>query len=106
MVNISSAGLAFRADGPLEPGWRLNVSMAWPAKLDKQTLPRLVFEGVVLRVHGGLAVVTIDRPEFRTAGKCTMATREEVTAMSIGIESLVATRGGGIGTSDQHPPTS
>jgi len=27
-------------------------------------------------------------------------------AMSIGIESLVATRGGGIGTSDQHPPTS
>ncbi len=29
VVNIRSGGLAFHADGPLEPGLRINVSMAW-----------------------------------------------------------------------------
>ena len=93
VVDISSRGLAFRADGPLETGWRLSVSMAWPAKLDHQTLLRLVFEGVVVRTKGDLVVVTIDHAEFRTAGKCTTTTREEIAAMVSGIDSLVASRG-------------
>ena len=99
VVDIGSRGLAFRTDGPLEVGWRLSVSVAWPAKLDACML-RLAFEGVVLRVHGSLAVVTIDHPEFRTAGKCTAAAREEIGAMATGIQSLVAVKGvpGGAGT--------
>ena len=83
--DISSRGLAFRADGPVEPGWRLSVSMAWPARLDNQCMLRLGFEGVVIRTHGSLVVITIERPEFRTAGKITPAAREEIAAMASGI---------------------
>ena len=54
---------------------------------------RLAFEGVVLRVHGDLAVVTIDRPEFRTAGKTTADSREEIAAVALRIESLAVSRG-------------
>ena len=83
--DIGSRGLAFRADGPIEPGWRLSVSMAWPARLDNQCMLRLGFEGVVLRTHGSLVVITIERPEFRTAGKITPAAREEIAAMASSI---------------------
>lgn len=86
--NISSKGLAFHADGPLEQGMRLRVSMAWPARLDNQCMLRLVFEGIILRVHGSLVVLTIERPDFRTAGKSTTATREEIAVMASGIEKL------------------
>jgi hypothetical protein len=85
--NISSRGLAFRSDVPLYPGLRLNVSMAWPARLDECML-RLAFEGVILRVSGGLAVVTIERPHFRTAGKSSATAREEIAAMASSIEVL------------------
>src|SRR6476469_9837453 len=77
VVNISSRGLAFRADGPLQSGMRLRVSMAWPAKLDDCKL-RFVFKGVVLRVDGNLVIVTIKGAEFRTAGRNTPAAREEM----------------------------
>ena len=79
--NIGSRGLAFRADVPLKPGMRLSISMAWPAKLDECML-RLAFEGVVLRADGGLVVVSIERPEFRTAGKSTAAARAEIAAVA------------------------
>ena len=69
LCDISSKGLAFRADAPLPPSSRLRVSMAWPARLDNDGTLRLAFYGVVLRVHGNLTVVTIQRPEFRTAGE-------------------------------------
>lgn len=107
VVNISSRGLAFRTDGPLEVGWRLSVSMAWPAKLDACML-RLAFEGVVLRVHGNLAVVTIDRPEFRTAGKSTADTREEIATLAGSIESMAlsgSSPGGDGGAYGQQRPT-
>ena len=89
--DIGSRGLAFRADGPIEPGWRLSVSMAWPARLDNQCMLRLGFEGVVIRTHGNLVVLTIERPEFRTAGKVTAAAREEIAAMASGIGALCPT---------------
>jgi PilZ domain len=84
--NISSRGLAFRADRPLQSGMRLRVSMAWPAKLDECKL-RLVFEGVVLRVGGNLVIVTIKGAEFRTAGRSTPAAREEIATVAGAIEA-------------------
>ena len=80
--NISSKGLAFLADGPLERGLRLSVSMAWPAMLDHQCMLRLMFQGIVLRTIGSLVVLSIERPDFRTAGKSTEAAREEIAAMA------------------------
>jgi hypothetical protein len=87
--NISSRGLAFHADGPILPGVRLNISMAWPAKLDNQCMLRLVFDGIVLQTRGDLVVVTIERPEFRTAGKSTSGAREELATVVRGIGALI-----------------
>ncbi len=104
VANISSRGLAFRADGPLEPGLRLKVSMAWPARLDECML-RLAFEGVVLAVRGSLVVVTIERPNFRTAGKGTAAAREEIAVMAGKIGALLDSCGASQGateTTDQE----
>ena len=89
--NISSKGLAFRADRPLKPGCQVSVSLAWPAKLDDQCMLRLALEGVVLRIRGNLVVLTIQRQEFRTAGRSTAAARDEVAAIARGIESLCPT---------------
>lgn len=80
--NISSKALAFHSDKKLEPGWRLQVSMSWPARLDGLLMLRLVFEGVVLRVHGNLVVVNVGRPEFRTAGKGVATARREIAVTS------------------------
>jgi hypothetical protein len=51
---------------------------------------RLAFDGEVLRVRDGLVVVTIERPEFRTAGKSTAS--EKIAAMASGIQALEATK--------------
>src|SRR5260370_24593586 len=88
--NISSKALAFRADGQLEPGMRLRVSVASPATLEVQCKLRLAFEGIILRTRGNLVVLAIQRPEFRTAGKITSSAREEIAAMATGNEELVA----------------
>jgi hypothetical protein len=90
--NISSRGLAFRADRPLQSGMRLRVSMAWPAKLDECKL-QLVFEGVVLRADGGLVIVSIKHSEFRTAGKSTPAAREEMSTVAGAIQAAPWPRG-------------
>lgn len=74
VLDISSKALAFRADARLEKGSRLTVSVAWPARLDDCIL-RLAFEGEVLRVRGNLVVVSIQRAEFRTAGRAMVTGR-------------------------------
>jgi hypothetical protein len=84
--NISSKALAFRTDGPVERGMRLSVSLAWPATLDNQCRLRLGFEGIVLRTRGNLVVLTIERPEFRTAGKGAAASRAEIAGTVGGIQ--------------------
>ena len=91
--NISSKGLAFRTDGPIAPGSRLSVSLAWPAKLDNQCTLRLVLEGTVLRTDGNLVVLAIERTEFRTAGKATGAAREEIAAMTRYVGTPLALKG-------------
>ena len=78
VLDISSKGIAFIADGPLQRDQRIRVSMAWPAKLDNQTVLKLAFEGIVLRTRGNLTVVRIERPEFRTAGKIASAPEEDL----------------------------
>ena len=92
VLNISSRGIAFFADGPLERNQRLRVSMDWPAKLDNQTMLRLVLEGVVLRTRNNLVVINIERPEFRTAGKSASPMSEGILAMAARIEKTVCPR--------------
>ena len=92
VANISSLSLAFQTDELLEPGVRLGVSMAWAAKLDGCML-RLVFEGVILRTRGDLVVVTIERPEFRTAGKSSGRAREEISTMARCMDAMLPSKG-------------
>ena len=84
--NMSSMGLAFRSETQLEPGARLSVSLAWPAKLDNQCLLRMCFEGDVVRTEGDLVVLTIERYEFRTSGKVNGPARQEIAAMAHSVE--------------------
>lgn len=88
---MSSRGIAFLADGPLERNQRVRVSMDWPAKLDNQTMLRLVLEGVVLRTRNNLVIINIERPEFRTAGRSPAPAGEGILAMAARMERVGVT---------------
>jgi hypothetical protein len=91
--NMSSMGLAFRSETPLECGSRVSVSLAWPARLDNQCLLRMVFEGDVVRCEDGLVVLTIERYEFRTSGRSNSAARQEIAAMAHSLEMHLPAKG-------------
>jgi len=72
-VNISSRGLLFTTDQPLQPGEMLEISVQWPAKLDNSCPLKLVASGRVVRSQNGLAAASIERYEFRTQGSRSFA---------------------------------
>ena len=65
-LNISSKGLLFTTDEPLQAGQLLQVSVDWPARLENQVPLKLVAEGRIVRNENGLAAMRIDKYEFRT----------------------------------------
>jgi hypothetical protein len=65
-LNISSKGVLFRADEALEPGQLVQISLDWPARLEKQIPLKLVAEGRIVRNVKGVAAMTIEKYEFRT----------------------------------------
>jgi CheY-like chemotaxis protein len=65
-LNISSKGLLFATEEALQPGQLLQVSVDWPARLEKQVPLKLVAEGRIVRNVNGLAAMSIDKYEFRT----------------------------------------
>ena len=66
-INMGSGGVAFSAEDELKPGATVELSISWPALLDRTCPIRLVVFGRVLRRAGRTAVCTVDRHEFRTA---------------------------------------
>ena len=68
-INISSSGAAFTVEHPLNRGAFVELSISWPALLDDTCPMRLVAFGRVLRCQGLTAVCSIDKYEFRTAGR-------------------------------------
>jgi PilZ domain len=68
-INISSTGVLFKAQAPLPPGKRLEISISWPAQLDGKCGLKLVARGRILRCHGTTIALEIDKYEFRTAGR-------------------------------------
>ena len=68
-VNMSSSGVLFTVDQTLLPGPRIDVSISWPAELNKQCALRLVARGRVVRYSSGQAAVEIQQYEFRTQSK-------------------------------------
>jgi len=65
-LNISSKGLLFSTNEPLQAGQLLQVSVDWPARLENQVPLKLVAEGRIVRNVNGLAAMRIDKYEFRT----------------------------------------
>src|SRR5215472_7916179 len=62
--DISSSGLRFTADRPLQVGQLLRVSIDWPAVLHGGI--QLAVDGVVVRTDGPVTALQIARHEFRT----------------------------------------
>lgn len=65
-TDISSGGVAFRADQTLSRGGFIELSVSWPAMLDDICPMRLVVYGRLIRASEGLAVCTVEKYEFRT----------------------------------------
>lgn len=65
-LNISSKGVLFTTNQPLEAGKLLQVSVDWPARLENQIPLKLVAEGRIVRCSNGTAAMRIDKYEFRT----------------------------------------
>jgi DNA-binding NarL/FixJ family response regulator len=65
-LNISSKGLLFTSNERFEPGQLVQVSLDWPAMLEKQIPLKLVAEGRIVRNANGQTAMTIDKYEFRT----------------------------------------
>ncbi len=65
-IDLSSSGLSFTADRPLETGQKLDVSIDWPALLDGGVKLQLIVSGVVVRTDGTATALQIRRHEFRT----------------------------------------
>jgi hypothetical protein len=68
-VNMSSKGLLFLTEQRLPAGKRLEMAISWPAQLDQKCALKLIARGKVVRAAAGMAVVSIERYEFRTLGR-------------------------------------
>ncbi len=68
-LNISSGGVAFISDHPLQPGAFVELSISWPALLDNSCRMKLVAVGRVLRSHDRRVAATIEKYEFRTQAR-------------------------------------
>ncbi len=67
-LEISSTGIVFTADGPIDPGTKLELSMAWPAVLDNHVALQLVSEVKITGREGQTLRADIWKYYFRTRG--------------------------------------
>jgi hypothetical protein len=64
-VNISSGGVLFRADRPLERDYRVELSIEWPLPHARSAPLRLHALCEIVRTEGGEAAVRMMRHDFR-----------------------------------------
>jgi PilZ domain len=65
-IDLSSSGLSFTAERPLETGQRIDVSIDWPVLLGGGVQLQLIMSGQVVRSNGSATALQIERHEFRT----------------------------------------
>ena len=88
VVDISSSGVAFRTAAELTAGTPIQASMSWPVTLNGDCILRVSMEGRVVRTgEGGLAVMSLERYEFRTGGRLS-APRADIEAAKRSFASL------------------
>jgi hypothetical protein len=65
-IDLSSSGLRFAAESPLEPGLRLDVAIEWPVLLEGGVPLQLIAVGEVVWTKGTETAMRIQRHELRT----------------------------------------
>ena len=65
-IDLSSSGLRFRADKPLQTGQWIVVYIDWPVLLEGDVKLQLVISGVVVRIDGTEVAVQIHQHEMKT----------------------------------------
>jgi hypothetical protein len=65
-VNISSSGILIETDSALPVGLRVELSIAWPARLHNVTPLQLCVKARTIRTEGCRTALKIFRHEFRT----------------------------------------
>ncbi len=78
-VNISSSGVLFRSPHSLRPGTQIELSIDWPARIDRTVRMQLRAFGRAVRREGAITGVQILHSEFRTARTCQPGTGEDET---------------------------
>jgi hypothetical protein len=68
-IDISSGGVLFLADVPIPQGVNIELSIAWPMRLDDNSMLQLVVRGHVVRTRANDAAVRIGWHEFRTRAR-------------------------------------
>jgi hypothetical protein len=74
-INISSGGIAFATSERLPLRAHVELSIAWPCKLNNICPLKLVAIGRVVRSQEGSTVIRIERHEFRTQGSAAQPMR-------------------------------
>ena len=67
-VNISARGVLFQSTRALPVGEPVELSIAWPARLDDTVRLQLCIKGRTVRSNSNSTAVQIQRYGFRTAG--------------------------------------
>ena len=65
-MNMSSSGILFTIEAPLPDGYRMELSVDWPAQLNETCGLKLVALGRIVRSDAGTAAIEIEKYDFRT----------------------------------------
>jgi hypothetical protein len=68
-INLSTGGILFQSEQTLTPGMRIELTIAWPARLNDSIDLNLCVSGRVARTDGKLHVVRIREHEFCVRGR-------------------------------------
>src|SRR4051794_26825528 len=78
-IDVSSSGLRFAVEKPLEPGLELEAAIHWPVLLHGRIELQLVVTGVIVWSSGTEAALQILRHDFRTGSvRFKTASRQEL----------------------------
>jgi hypothetical protein len=64
--DLSSAGIAFELDEELPARCQMELALQWPIPMEGGTPLKLVLRGTLLRKEQGLAVLKVQRCQFRS----------------------------------------
>jgi hypothetical protein len=92
ILNISSCGVLFTTERPLELGADTTLSVKWPVLLFDSVHLSLVVAGKIVRVEPGRAAMQIQKYEFRTCSPSLFlaATGRNTSCLGSGLQVQVA----------------